>query len=132
VETQGAKPVEQKILVGESNKEQTFFVHVAPEAAPARPVPRPEPTAARERPVPWPVYALGGLGITSFAFFGSFGTAGVIERGSLGSCRPTCSESDVDSVRTKYTVANVALGVGLLALGAATVLYLVRPEVRAR
>jgi hypothetical protein len=44
-------------------------------------------------------------------------------------CAPGCSDGRVDSVKTRYLLANVSLGVGVLAAGAATWLLLSAPSV---
>lgn len=42
-------------------------------------------------------------------------------------CAPRCPSSDLDAVKTKLIVGDVFLGVGIAALGVATVLFFVRP-----
>lgn len=76
------------------------------------------PEAEQERSPIWPLLLAGGvtvLGATGFGYFGL--TARRLER-DLEECRPSCSESAVDKVRTHYTLANVALGAGVAALAA--------------
>lgn len=93
-------------------------------------VPKPTPPAPSvvERPIPWSVYAVGGLGVVALGTATAFGVAGIAARGGLSSCRPTCTTDEVSSVRTLFTVADISLVVTVLAAGAATVLYLTRPE----
>ena len=43
-------------------------------------------------------------------------------------CNDGCSRDDTDSVRTRFQVADVALGVGLVALAAAAVVYILGPR----
>jgi hypothetical protein len=43
-------------------------------------------------------------------------------------CAPGCSDGRVDSVKTRYLLANVSFGVGVLAVGAATWLLLSAPS----
>ena len=64
----------------------------------------------------WPAYALGGvaaLGAVSFGYFGINGTAGSRD---LQSCKPYCDASAVTRVRNEYQVADISLGVSLVAL----------------
>jgi hypothetical protein len=73
------------------------------------------------------VVALGGLGLAALGTFAFFGTAALVERDNLYDCRPTCTQGRVDEVDTKYTIANVSLGVALIALAGATAFYVTRP-----
>jgi hypothetical protein len=40
----------------------------------------------------------------------------------------SCRQDDVDAVQTKYVAAAVSLGVGVVAIGVATYLFLARPS----
>ena len=46
----------------------------------------------------------------------------------LKSCDPACSDGAVESVQKRYLFANLSLGVGVAALGAATWLLLTAPS----
>jgi hypothetical protein len=87
-----------------------------------------EPPRATSRPVPPSAWAAGGVGIAAMGAFGVFGALGVSERGS-NHCDTGCTGGQKNSVDTKFLVADIALGVGLVALAAATWLYLTRPTV---
>jgi hypothetical protein len=93
-----------------------------PPAPPA--VPPPEPS----RPVPWTVFAAGGLTVASAASFGIFGVRGVALRSDLSGCKGSCSAASVDRVTTSYTIANVSLGVAAGALVLTAILYFTRPD----
>jgi hypothetical protein len=70
-------------------------------------------------------YGLAGVGVLGLSGFALFAVLGSSQQGDLeDSCAPSCRSSQVDSVKTKYLVADLSLGVGLAALGAATYLYL--------
>jgi len=70
-------------------------------------------------------YSLGGLAALGAAGFGGFAIAGNNQRKDLErTCSPSCQPSQVDQVRTKYRVADACLGVGLVAAGIATYLFL--------
>jgi hypothetical protein len=90
------------------------------------------PTAV-DRPTPASVYALGAVGIVGLGAFTAFALMGNAKKSDLDSqnCKPNCAQSDVDSIKSKYLLADISLGVGVVALGAATVLYLTRSEVPA-
>lgn len=94
----------------------------------APPAVAPEPPRAASRPIPWTVYAAGGLSLVALGAAAGFGISGVSSRADLDACKPRCPVDDVSSVRTRFTVADVSLVVALLAAGATTVLYLTRPE----
>lgn len=73
---------------------------------------------------------LGGVGVIGLGLFTYFGLTGRSGEDDLKKCKPICPQSQVDDVSTKYIVADVGLGVGVIALGAATYLLL-RPAPRA-
>jgi hypothetical protein len=64
---------------------------------------------------------VGLIGVTSFTVLGLRARSG---EEALERCKPNCSEGRVDSVKMRYLLANVSIGVGALALGAATYLFL--------
>lgn len=68
---------------------------------------------------------VGLVGVASFIWLGLRARAGeqVLER-----CKPECSVGRVESVERRYLLANVSVGVGALALGAATYLLLSAPS----
>lgn len=92
-----------------------------PAAAPVRDAPRP---AARA--IPLASIVLGGAGVAALGVFGWFGASGVRDRDRLG-CDIGCSAADKRDVDTQFLVADVALGVGVVALASAVVLYFVQP-----
>jgi hypothetical protein len=82
------------------------------------------------RPVPAIVYALGGLGVVAAAVGTYFQIAGMSQQSGLGTCKPSCPESQIDSARTSLWVGNVTLVVAVASLATAAVLYLTRPPSR--
>jgi hypothetical protein len=87
------------------------------------PLPR-QPTTA---PVPTLVYVLGGVGGVALGTSVVFGLSGLSARSDANQCRPTCQVSQVDDVNRRFLFADVALGVAVVALAAATWVYLTRP-----
>jgi hypothetical protein len=81
------------------------------------------PPARRSRV---PSYVLGGVGAAAAASFAYFAISGHSGFNQLEQCKPNCSRSDVRDVRTKYLVADVSLGVSVVALAAAGY-FLFRP-----
>lgn len=117
-ELAGAKPIEQKLVVraGERNRllEVDFGQTSAPRKAQASPL---------------PVYALAGLGVVALGSFTYFALSSHAKREDLSSCKGHCAADEVDSVRREQLVADVSLGIGVVALGAAAFLHFGRaPE----
>lgn len=129
----GEPPVIVKQVVREGEKSQRVSAMskltpaLGPSAAKSS-APPPRLTTV-ERPVPWAVYALGGLGLVGAGSFVGFGVSGAGGKSDLETCKPTCLEDDVSSVRTRFIVADVSLAVSVLALAGAVTLYLTRPEI---
>lgn len=107
----------------------------APEAPRAEAPPPSGPPAApaqgraaeAPRATPWPVFALGGVGLAALGSFAFFGLRGYREEVSLeSSCAPRCAPGSDDAMRRDYLVADIALAAGVLSLGAATWLYFAR------
>ena len=66
-------------------------------------------------------YACTGLGVLGLAGFTTFAILGNSKQGELErTCSPNCRPGQVDSVKTKYLLADVSMGVGLVSLGVAT------------
>jgi hypothetical protein len=140
-EKAGLPPKGEKVLIRTGEKNRVLNVQFeGPKAAPAAPGPAnaqaPAGTDAgtrQERPAPVLSYALGGVGVVglaSFAFFGLTGQGDVSDMES--GCKPNCAQDRVDSAKTKLLVADISLGVGVLALGAAAYFYFAQPKVEAR
>jgi hypothetical protein len=72
----------------------------------------------------------GGVGVAAIASFAVFGALGVSERSS-DDCGNGCTPAQKSSVDTKLRIADVSLGVGVVALGVATWMYLSRSHVDA-
>jgi hypothetical protein len=137
-ERAGLKPEERTIVVREGEKGRVVEVQFGapPDSAPKAVDRRDTPTshestgAGSVRPIPWSVFALGGVGVVAMGVFAYFGASGLSGRGDLESCKPNCGTSSVDAVDRKFWIADIALGASVLALGAATVVFLTRPTER--
>jgi hypothetical protein len=77
---------------------------------------------APPRPIVLPL-ALLSVSALGFAGFGFFGLSGMSKRSDLEACRGRCSDSDVDSAFHHFVAADISLGVGVLALGVASVIW---------
>ncbi len=130
--------VEEHVLVreGETNRLLTVRLRrAAPEpASPRRAaldvLPGTETTEQPSRPVPVPAFVLAGVGVIGVGTFAFFGATARSKLSDLrDTCGPTqsCAQGDVDTVRRDALVANIALGVGVVALAGALWLFLQRP-----
>lgn len=140
----GSPDVVQHIVVAKGDKNvnviATFALPAKPSTTPAVVAPtspaetQPEPASqAASRPVPLAVWILGGVGAAGLLSFGTFGTLGLVQRGGSdcsNNARPDVFDSCQNGSQTKFRVADISLGVGVVALGAATWLYLKRPSAR--
>jgi hypothetical protein len=117
----GSVDLEVLARQGEKNRLVTANFTKATSTA-ASPV---ETPAAVSHPTPLGVWVLGGVAVVGGALFTGLAISGQSDVDNLRvTCAPNCSQSSVDSARTKIIVANVALGVGIASLGAATVWFL--------
>ena len=83
-----------------------------------------EPRGAR-RGVPALSWALGGVSLLGFGSFAAFGALGVSQKNDLDAagCRPSCPSGDVSAARRSFAVADVSLGIGVVSLAAAVLVY---------
>jgi hypothetical protein len=136
-ELAGYLPVEQRSLVREGQKAREIPVRFvaraasgatkAPSSATLLALPPPTNEEASPGP-PWTAWAAGGVAVAGIGAFLGFGLAGVSQRSDLlASCNDHCTRDQKSSVDTKFIVADVALGVGVVATIVATYLFLARP-----
>jgi hypothetical protein len=75
--------------------------------------------------VPTAAWVLGGVGAAALGSFVGFALSGrAKENDMMSSCAPYCSQQDEDTMRRRYLVADISLGVSLVSLGAAAYLVL--------
>jgi hypothetical protein len=124
-ELEGSPPIEQRVLVrvGEKNRRVAVSFGANETAdntlgATAEADADVRTKGLDKRTVSYALAGLGAAALGSFAFFALTGKSD--ENDLRDRCSPNCPESDVDSVRTKYLVADISLGVGIASLGAAT------------
>jgi hypothetical protein len=131
-----AQPVTTDVTIREGERNRLIEI----ELPPIRPVRRTRPRVRVEIPAasprvataprsrgPFVAAAVGGVaGVAGFATFALLGRS---QETSLSNrCAPNCSSSDVASVRLKYELADVSLGLGLVAAGVGTYLFFARPS----
>ncbi|WP_438021104.1 hypothetical protein WMF18_19420 [Sorangium sp. So ce315] len=100
----------------------------APAAAPlAAPAAAPLATPA-EPSIPPLAWVAGGVGVAGLAVFAVAGALSLDAEADLrATCAPRCAAGDVRAIRIQHAVADIGLGVGVVALGTAAWLYLTRP-----
>jgi hypothetical protein len=114
----------QTSTVVEGVKAQRIVFDFAPRVV-APPPPPPEHGVS-----PW-TYVLGGVTVAGLGSFGYFGLTGLHQRGQVIDCTQDCTQSDVDTARRSLLVADISLGVSVVALaGAITTYFLTRPPAR--
>lgn len=128
------KQKEEKVLIGAGQKVRTISVQFGnPNAGTASAGGGDAGGAGGGEPKSGsvvPALIVGGLGVValgSWAVFGLTGTSDVNDMEST--CKPHCAQSDVDAARTKLIIADISLGVGVVALGVATYMFITRPKI---
>jgi hypothetical protein len=115
------RTTEESIVVREGEKNRKLLVRLPALLPP--PSPREKSAPTRVSPA---VFVLGGIGLVALGAFTYFGLRSLDDWNELDeTCAPDCAQDDVDALATKELVADVSLGVGIAALGAATILYVV-------
>ena len=81
--------------------------------------------------IPTLTWVFGGVAVAGGIGFAALWLSGKSEESDKeGTCAPFCAASDVSSIKTKLTLADVSLGVGGAAAIAAFVFYVTRPTGR--
>ncbi|MDB4933657.1 MAG: hypothetical protein JWP87_629 [Labilithrix sp.] len=126
-EADGAAPTERTIVVrdGEKNKKVTVTL------APARGGENGDAKPVADRPIPLGVWIFGGASVLALATSAAFAIDGLGKKSDLDQCKPHCAAGDIDAMSTSFTLADVALGAGVMAGAAAVYLFLTRPTAEA-
>lgn len=123
----GDKPVDQKILISEGEKARVVKVTFGskPPGAVQGAAPVGGETASTGSGTRALAYVLAGVGAVGLGGFAYFGLTGKSEENSVraSNCAPNCSSSQIDPIKTKYVLADVSLGVGVVSLGLATYFF---------
>ncbi len=130
VEIEGQAPREQKVILREGQKGRVVEISFA--AASAPPAGGAEPFRGGNEGdggIPVASWILGGVGVVGVGLFATFGAIGLSQKSDAedpaSGCAPSCSDDEVSSIETKFLVADVSLGIGVAALGAAVIVALV-------
>ena len=129
IEAEGAPAVERSVVLKEGEKKRAVKVELEV-VAPPPPPKSTEPLAPTSRPVPVGAIVVGVVGVVGVGVFATLGLIGTARKSDLDACKPNCNPADVDTVRTQFIAADVALAVGGVALASAVVWILLRPEVK--
>jgi hypothetical protein len=119
----------QKLLIGQGQRNRAISTSLrsaekrAQERMVDAPAASPEADAPADRPrgggVPALSYVLGGTGLAGIGAFALLTYWGRKDNDMLAQCSPNCPQSSVDHIHRLYVSADVSLGVGIAALGAA-------------
>jgi hypothetical protein len=130
--------VESKVLVSEGEKNRTILAEKKPRPAPSAPpsapasAPAAPPGEALKAPAPSVLpWVFLGVGALSAGAFGGLQLWARSQRSDLeDSCGKTrsCTDAQVDPVRTKVLGSGVALGVSVISLGVAGALWIWSPS----
>lgn len=120
------QPAELRVLARTGDRNRSVAVPLA-EAPPAA-----APASSPEAPSLVLPLAFGGVAVAAVSVFAIVGLGAksdlnALERDPCAATR-TCSPDDVSSVRTRFAVADVALGVGVVAAAVATYLLVTRGD----
>jgi hypothetical protein len=70
-------------------------------------------------------YVAGGVGAAGLIGFAVFGAMGKGKQSDLEkTCSPACTPDEIDSVKSKFLIADISLGVGIVGLGTGVALFL--------
>jgi hypothetical protein len=116
VEAEGWSTVETSIVLGEGE-------HARPVPLVLQPVAPPPRQGRSLLPMMIPA-GVAAVGVGVFATFGLWGYYGSPGYQSLHQCEPMCSASDVETVRTRFFVSDIGLGVAIAGAAALTVIWL--------
>lgn len=124
--TPDGKKVQRRLTVLQGQKNRLVVVKFArPKAPPShRALEHPE-LEGRAHAIPLGAYVLGGVGVAALASFGYFALRGRSKQSDLQDhCAPRCPGSEYDAMKRDYLVADISLGVAVVAGGLTTWLVL--------
>jgi hypothetical protein len=136
-EALGFAPVDEHVVIHAAEKNRAVNVRLTSIAPPPRTEPGPGepqlgPNDVGQTTTPTPVrsprtlgWVFVGAAVAAFASETYFGVAGMNQRSDdLTRCAPHCSAAERSSIQTKFVIADVALGVGLVSSGVAAYFFL--------
>ena len=114
--------IEREVLASEGVKDRHIDVEFAP------PLPTAAQASTHAEPKPFRLersdYVFGGIALAGFATLAYFGGTGLYEAHQYETtCKPYCSASDVDALRTRLMIADIGMAVGIVALAVGLYLH---------
>jgi hypothetical protein len=116
----GGSAVERKVTVAEGERNMRIDVSLAPAGQPTPNSDTPPDGADDGGGFPVAPMLLGGLSLVGFGLLAGFGTSALV---TGNKCKPNCSDDQAANVKVKALIADISLGVGVLALGGAIISY---------
>jgi hypothetical protein len=111
------------VLVAQGEKNRRVELRREPKPVAVAAPPATDRPPATKRSPPAAAYVLGGVGVLAIGSFVGFALAGKSAESELDGCKPYCTQSQADKMRLRYLIADISLGVGVVALGAGGYLY---------
>jgi hypothetical protein len=122
----GQPAVSVPAFIPERDKGHLIEARIGP---PAKPSDNAAPRASSVRPVAlYTLGAVGGVGLAGFGIFALSGTNAESDlRGQPCAATHTCTTAQTAPVERKYLLADISLGVGVVALASAAYVWLSKP-----
>lgn len=111
----------QTVVVAQGEKNRRVELRREPKKIDA--VSAAPPDGARAQQTPVVAYVLAGVGVAALGGFAAFAITGKSAESAMDGCKPACSQAQADKMRLRYLLADISLGVGVVALGAGGYLY---------
>lgn len=110
----------QTVVVAQGEKNRRVELRREPRPSAVTSAPGADPQAKK---TPVAAYVLAGVGVAALGSFAAFALAGKSAEHDMDGCKPYCAPSQADKMRLRYLLADISLGVGVVALGAGGYLY---------
>jgi hypothetical protein len=126
------KPATLKVLLRSGEHNRPILATFASDGEADKPADKPKerdeaPTHKDDSSfhVPTASIVFGAVGVAALGSFAFFALSGAHEKDRLqGICSPHCTDDQVSVLKTRYILADVSLGVGIIALGVAAYFWL--------
>lgn len=129
-ERDDGKTIEQRVLVGEGEKNKKVVADYAA-LVPKKVAEEPPKEAPKKAEIPTVTYVAGGIAVAALGSFAVFALTGKSKESDLASsCSPRCTDDEVSGPKTNYLIADVSLGIGIVA--AAVAVYFALPALTGR
>ena len=130
-ERDDGKTIEQRVLVGEGEKNKKVVADYAALVPKKVEEPSGPKEPAKKAEIPVITWVAGGVSVVALGSFAVFALTGKSKESDLASsCSPRCTDDEVSGPKTSYLIADVSLGVGIVA--AAVAIYFALPAIAGR